>query len=49
VFKDDHVYQILGHSMSGVDVWIAFKLFIVLPMSGLYAWLLTKWMSRHHL
>ncbi len=35
--------------MSGVDVWIAFKLFIVLPMSGIYAWLLTKWMSRHHL
>jgi intracellular septation protein len=49
LFKDDHVYQILGHSMNGVDVWIAFKLFIVLPMSGLYAWLLTKWMSKHHL
>ena len=48
-FKDDHVYTIFGHAMNGVDIWIAFKLFIVLPMSGLYAWLLTKWMSKHHL
>jgi intracellular septation protein len=48
-FKDDHVYNILGHAMNGVDIWIAFKLFIVLPVSGLYAWLLTKWMSKHHL
>jgi intracellular septation protein len=48
-FKDDHTYTILGHAMNGVDIWIAFKLLIVLPMSGLYAWLLTKWMSKHHL
>jgi intracellular septation protein len=32
-----------------VDIWIAFKLFIVLPLSGLYAWVLTKLMSKHHL
>jgi intracellular septation protein len=48
-FKDDQVYNILGHAMNGVDIWIAFKLFVVLPMSGIYAWVLTKWMSRHHL
>lgn len=48
-FKDDHLYNVLGHSMSGVDVWIAFKLFVVLPLSGAYAWLLTKIMSKHHL
>ena len=47
-FKDDHTYNVLGHVMNGVDIWIAFKLFIVLPMSGLYAWLLTKIMSKHH-
>ena len=34
---------------STTDFWIAFKLFIVLPLSGLYAWLLTKWMAKHHL
>ncbi len=48
-FKDDQVYNVLGHAMNGVDIWIAFKLFVVLPMSGLYAWILTKLMSKHHL
>lgn len=48
-FKDDHVYNVLGFAMNGVDIWIAFKLFFVLPLSGIYAWLLTKWMSKHHL
>lgn len=48
-FKDDQIYTILGHAMNGVDIWIAFKLFIILPLSGLYAWLLTKRMSKYHL
>jgi intracellular septation protein len=48
-FKDDVVYEMFGYSMNGVDIWIAFKLFIVLPMSAFYAWILTKWMSKHHL
>lgn len=48
-FKDNEIYHVLGFAMNGVDVWIAFKLFFVLPMSGIYAWLLTKWMSKHHL
>ncbi len=48
-FKDDQIYDVLGHAMNGVDIWIAFKLFVVLPLSGLYAWLLTKRMSKHHL
>ncbi|MFA5949175.1 MAG: septation protein IspZ [Hyphomicrobium sp.] len=48
-FKDDHVYQVLGHAMSGVDIWIAFKLFFILPLSGLYAWLLTRVMAKHHI
>lgn len=48
-FRDDQVYTLLGSAMTGVDIWIAFKLFVILPLSGLYAWLLTKWMSRHHL
>jgi intracellular septation protein len=48
-FRDDQVYNVLGHAMNGVDIWIAFKLFIILPLSGLYAWLLTKRMSKYHL
>jgi intracellular septation protein len=48
-FQDDQVYTVLGAAMSGIDIWIAFKLFFILPLSGLYAWLLTKWMSKYHL
>ena len=48
-FKDTEVYSVLGCSMTGVDIWIAFKLFVVVPMSSLYAWILTKIMAKHHL
>jgi intracellular septation protein len=48
-FQDDQIYTVLGAAMSGIDIWIAFKLFFILPLSGLYAWLLTKWMSKYHL
>lgn len=48
-FKDDHVYSILGHELSGVNVWILFKVGIIMPLSGGYAWLLTRWMHRHHI
>lgn len=48
-FHDTQIYNVLGHQMSGVNIWIAFKIAIIMPMSGLYAWLLTRWMQRHHL
>ena len=48
-FKDDAVYDVLGHEMNGVNIWIAFKLLFIMPLSGFYAWLLTKWMSKHRI
>jgi intracellular septation protein len=48
-FHDTQIYNVLGHQMSGVNIWIVFKIAIIMPMSGLYAWLLTRWMQRHHL
>jgi intracellular septation protein len=48
-FHDTQIYNVLGYEMSGVNIWIAFKIAIIMPMSGLYAWLLTRWMQRHHL
>ena len=48
-FKEDHLYQILGHQMDGVNVWILFKIAIVLPVSGLYAWVLTRMMHKYRL
>jgi intracellular septation protein len=47
-FHDTEMYNVLGHEMSGVNIWIAFKLVLIMPLSGLYAWLLTRWMARHH-
>ena len=46
-FHDTATYDVMGHEMSGINIWIAFKLFLIMPLSGLFAWLLTKWMARH--
>ena len=33
-FQDEHLYDILGHEMNGVNVWILFKVAIMLPSRG---------------
>jgi intracellular septation protein len=48
-FKDDQVYNLLGTVMSGVDIWIAFKVAVIMPLSGAYAWFLTRIMQRYRL
>jgi intracellular septation protein len=48
-FKEDHIYELLGHHMNGVNVWILFKIAIVLPITGLYAWGLTRIMHKYRL
>ena len=48
-FKDDVTYSLLGYEANGVGVWILFKIAVIMPLSGAYAWLLTRWMSVHHL
>ncbi len=48
-FKEDHFYDVLGRQMNGVSVWILFKVAVVLPVSGLYAWVLTRMMHRYRL
>lgn len=49
VYVEDHLYEIFGHEMTGVNVWILFKVAIVLPVSGLYAWVLTRLMQKYRL
>lgn len=49
VFKDDHIYNLLGHAISGIDIWILFKIAIVLPITGLFAWVLTLRMHKHRI
>ncbi|CAA2143332.1 Intracellular septation protein [Hyphomicrobium sp. ghe19] len=48
-FQENRMYEILGHEMDGVNVWILFKVAIVLPVSGLYAWVLTRFMQKYRL
>lgn len=48
-FKDDHIYNLLGHAFSGIDIWILFKIAIVLPVTGLFAWALTRMMHKHRI
>lgn len=48
-FKDERVYEFLGMQMDGVGIWIAFKVAIIMPLSGLYAWYLTRLMQRYRI
>lgn len=48
-FVEDHIYEVLGHHMDGINIWILFKVLIVLPVSGLYAWVLTRNMQKYRL
>lgn len=48
-FKDTQVYDLLGHRMNGVNIWILFKIALVMPASGLYAWFLTRLMHKYRI
>lgn len=47
VYQPGHIYHVLGMEMDGVNIWILFKIALVMPASGIYAWLLTRVMQRH--
>jgi intracellular septation protein len=46
-FKDEQIYDILGLQTDGVGIWIAFKVALIMPLSGFYAWYLTRVMQRY--
>lgn len=48
-FKDVQMYDVFGYQMDGVNIWILFKIAIVMPVSGIYAWLLTRLMQKHRI
>jgi intracellular septation protein len=48
-FHQGQMYNILGMQMEGVNVWIMFKVAIIMPASGVYAWLVTRMLQRHRL
>jgi len=49
IFLDSRMYDILGHSMNGTSVWILFKVVLIMPLSGLYAWFLTRSMQPYRI
>jgi len=48
-FKDERIYDVFGMQMDGVGIWIAFKVALIMPLSGLYAWYLTRLMQRYRI
>lgn len=47
LFQDKQIYDVLGHHMDGVSIWILFKVAFIMPLSGLYAWYLTRVMQKY--
>ncbi len=48
-FDDHTIYSLLGYQMDGVNVWILFKVAFIMPVSGLYAWWLTRLMQKYRI
>ncbi len=50
VFVAETMYPVpLFGEMSGVNIWILFKIAFIMPVSGLYAWYLTRLMQKHRI
>ena len=48
-FNGTEMYDVFGHSMSGINIWVFFKIAVVLPITGLYAWVVTRMMQKYRL
>jgi intracellular septation protein len=48
-FKDEQLYNVLGVETNGVGIWIAFKVALIMPLSAVYAWYLTRLMQRYRI
>lgn len=46
-FMDTEFYNFFGYQIDGVNIWILFKVGFIMPLSGVYAWYLTKLMQRY--
>ena len=46
---EPYAYDLFGYKMDGVNIWILFKIALIMPLSGLYAWVLTRLMHKHRL
>ena len=48
-FEKSTEYDLLGFTMDGVNIWILFKIAFIMPLSGIYAWWLTRMMQKYRL
>jgi intracellular septation protein len=48
-FHKESIYCFYEMCMDGVNVWILFKIALIMPLSGLYAWWLTVMMQKHRI
>jgi intracellular septation protein len=46
---DDFEMLALNHMFTGIDIWILFKLFIIMPFTALYFWWQVRLMQRYRL
>ncbi len=50
VFDAETMYPVpLLGDMNGVNIWILFKVAFIMPVSGIYAWYLTKLMQKYRI
>jgi intracellular septation protein len=45
----DANYNVGKYKLDGVNIWILFKLFIIMPISGMFAWWQTQVMHKYRL
>ena len=48
-FKASELYEFLGYQLDGINVWIMFKVAFILPITLLYAWLMTRNLQKYRL
>ena len=48
-FKASQLYDLLGYQLDGINVWILFKVAFILPITLLYAWLMTRNLQKYRL
>lgn len=46
---DGTTIRALGREFTGLDIWINFKLFVVMPLTGVFFWWQIKVMQKHRL
>ena len=46
-FPPEQNFDLLGWSTDGLNVWVMFKIVIVMPLSGIYAFLMTRMLQNY--